>query len=329
MDVNGATIEQIDHDERKREVRDGAGRVTLEEYDERDNPIRVTHPDEKTIARAYNRYSKKISEVNEKGIWTYWDYDETGHLIRMIEAPDTEAERIIEYTYTGNNIRSITRVADGQTLKSATAMTHDAAGNMTSLTDPEGNATIYTHNIMGYMLTRKDPRGNIWSYEYDALGRLTRMTDPLNNIASMEYDAMGNRILTVDPNGNETRLEYDLNDNLIKTVDAMGSETRFKYNNDGKLTRQIDPEGSELWHSYDSHGRLARTIDGAGNEIGIVYPDGVNSGCTSCSGGMDQPMRVDYPTFSKEFEYDRNNRLNKEIRPMGQETITVETIGEI
>ena len=52
-------------------------------------------------------------------------------------------------------------------------------------------------------------------------------------------------------------------------------------------------------------------IDGNGNQIAMEYGDATGSGCSSCSaagGASNQPSRITYPTFAKEFLYDKRGR---------------------
>ena len=42
---------------------------------------------------------------------------------------------------------------------------YDSLGNMTSITDPEGNITRFTsHDSMGNVLTKVDARDKTWTY---------------------------------------------------------------------------------------------------------------------------------------------------------------------
>jgi RHS repeat-associated protein len=136
----------------------------------------------------------------------------------------------------------------------------------------------------------------------------------------MFYDGAGNKIKEIDAQDKEKRFEYDNRDNLIKTtavIDPATPEnnivTVFEYNTDNKVIKQTDAQGKMIYYQYDSEGRLTKTIDGNGNEISVEYSDTDSSGCSSCSGGsVDQPSRVIYPTFSKEFVYDARSRKTKE-----------------
>ena len=122
---------------------------------------------------------------------------------------------------------------------------------------------------------------------------------------------MGKKTKEVDAGGNEKSYEYDEKNNLIKVTDDLGNITRFEYDADGKLLQQIDPEGKAIHYEYDPDGRLLKTIDGNGNQIAMEYADATGSGCSSCSGSggaSNQPSRITYPTFAKEFLYDKRGR---------------------
>ena len=135
----------------------------------------------------------------------------------------------------------------------------------------------------------------------------------IKNTTEFFYDEVGNKIREVDAETKEKTYEYDGDDNLIKSTDGALNETLFGYNTDGKLTRQTDAEGKEIHYQYDSEGRLTKTIDGNGNEIVMEYDDTPGTGCSSCSGGSaNQPSRVQYPTFAREFVYDVRGRKTQE-----------------
>lgn len=66
-------------------------------------------------------------------------------------------------------------------------------------------------------------------------------------------------------------------------------------------------------YQYDSEGRLIKTIDGNGNEIVMQYDDASGTDCPSCSGGStDQPSRIQYATFAKQFAYDVRGKKTQE-----------------
>ena len=279
----------------------------------------MIYPDGSEASYEYDlRFNKRSKETDERGVITEYEYDDLGNMTRKVEAVGTDSERVTEYTYDGEGYQlTIKRLGDNNTADATTTMQYDASGNMTSVTDSEGNTTQFTsHDSMGNVLTKEDARGKTWTYEYDVMGRLTKITDPLNNFTQLFYDAVGNKTREVDAEGKEKLYNYDERNNLIKVTDALGNETLFEYNTDGKMTKQIDAEGKVVLYEYDNEGRLIKTTDGNGNEIQMEYDDTTGGGCSSCSGGnTGQPSKVTYPTFSKDYSYDLRGRktLEKDV----------------
>jgi RHS repeat-associated protein len=323
VNVNGRTIRSIAKDGRNLIITDDIGDITRKEFDEWDNLTKVIYPDGSTAAYEYEHtFNRRTREIDENGIITEFEYDGSGNLTRKVEASGSADERVTEYTYDADgNLLTTRRIGDADTVEALTVMEYDAHGNLTSLTDPESNGTRFTsYDIMGNVLAKEDARDKTWTYEYDDAGRLKTTTDPFTNITQMFYDGAGNKIKEIDAEGTEKLFEYDVRDNLIKTTAVTDPEnpesnsvTVFEYNSDSNLTKQTDAEGKMIYYQYDSEGRLTKTIDGNGNEISVEYSDTAGSGCSSCSGGsVDQPSRVIYPTFAKEFVYDARSRKTQE-----------------
>jgi len=335
VDINGRTVEKIAKDGRNLLVTDEQGHVTRKEYDEWDNLTQVIYPDGTFVATEYeHKFNKAIKQTDENGKVTEYEYDDAGYLTRKIEAVGTAFERVTEYTYDADgNLLTTKRLADANTAEALTVMTYDLSGNLTSITDPEGGVTRFTgHDAMGNVLTKEDARGKEWTYEYDAAGRLESVTDPIlnavepyRNVTRFYYDEAGNQIRQVNSQGKETLYDYDENNNLKLVTDPAGNQAAFEYDADNKLIRQVDAEGKEIRYEYDLDGRLLKTIDGNGNEIAMEYGDANGSGCSSCSGGAsNQPSRITYPTFAKEFVYDKRGRktIEKDVLSDAQTYLT-------
>jgi uncharacterized protein RhaS with RHS repeats len=64
---------------------------------------------------------------------------------------------------------------------------------------------------------------------------------------------------------------------------------------------------------YDNEGRLLKTVDGNGNETRMEYTQSV-PGCSSCSGGggSAQPSKTVFPTFERDYAYDKRGRKTME-----------------
>ena len=313
VDINGRTVRKIVKDGRNLLITDERANITRKEFDEWGNLSRVVYPDGSTVSYEYeHKFNQRVSSTAERGTRTEYSYDNSGNLVSKIEAKGSSAQRETRFTHDSEgNVVSAKRVADAMTAEALTVMEYDALGNVSAITDPEGNIMRFTHDAVGNVLTKTDANGKVWAYAYDNAGRLVTATDPLAHTTSFAYDAIGNKVREVDAEGRQKFFVYDEHNRLISSTDTAGNVTRFEYNVDGKLTRRIDPEGKSVHFDYDSEGHLIKAIDGNGNQTQLEYGGG-SSGCSSCPAPLDQPAKIVYPTFAKEFNYDSRGRKIEE-----------------
>ena len=158
---------------------------------------------------------------------------------------------------------------------------------------------------MGNALKIKDKEGNIWESSYNLTGWLLTETDPKVNVTEYKYDKTGNRIETIYKDKTSTHYQFDT-DNRLRTVkDHLGNIDSYDYYPSGELRTKTDASGRKTHLEYDRRGRIYKNIDGNGNVIEYEYADEGASG----SGGLQQPSRIIYPTYSVELRYDRRNRM--------------------
>ncbi|WP_460633053.1 RHS repeat domain-containing protein, partial [Leifsonia lichenia] len=70
---------------------------------------------------------------------------------------------------------------------------YDAKGNMSSMTDPAGNAWSWTHDMLGRQATSNDPDSGLTINAYDLGGRLTASKDARGVTLAYTYDALDRR----------------------------------------------------------------------------------------------------------------------------------------
>ena len=128
-------------------------------------------------------------------------------------------------------------------------MTHDAAGNVTSVTDARGKTATMTYDSLSRLTQLSWPTGTPITFQYDGgttpvapnIGKLTRITDESGS-TSFAYNAFG-RIVTKTQVTNAKTLTnsyaYGTSGN------AMGQLTSFTY-----------PSGMRVNYGYDSQGRV-------------------------------------------------------------------------
>lgn len=302
-DRNGRTIALVKTDQRNRIRVDSRGKETVTEYDDWDNPLKVTYPDGASVRFEYDRWGNVTRQVDANGNGTVNEYDDQGSLIRRTEAVGVAAERITEYTYDQyGQLLTVKGVADEHTAESVTTVTYDDWGNLLTLTDPEGGITTSTYDVQGNAITRTDPRGKLWRQGYDPNGQLVSETDPLNRTTGYTYDKVGNLLTETDARNNATTHAYDFRDNRISTTDPLGNTTRYQHDNDDYLIAVTDARGHTDRTEYDMDGRLVAQIDAVGNRIEYRHGDGANGDT------FDLLVGVQYPTYLQTFEYDQRGR---------------------
>ena len=315
VSINGRVIRKIEKDGRTQIITDENGYVTRKQYDEWDNLIETLYPDGSKILYEYDPVFHKASKIiSPSGVATEIVYNDIGLPVKITEASGTSEELVKEYSYDqSGRLTDIRLLADDLSEETRCSMDYDAAGNMIRVSDPMGAETQFDYNGLGQMISVTDPLGGRYSYAYDAKGRIVETTNPLGLKTVYERDAVGNLLKEIGPDGFEQKFEYNARNHLISSTDEQGNTARYNRSFDGKVLSTIDPEGVTVSYEYDDSGRLVKTIDGNGNEIHMEYGEGSVYGCSSCAGGrVGQPMRIEYPTFTKTFTYDAMGRKTSE-----------------
>ena len=186
----------------------------------------------------------------------------------------------------------------GQPASAGTKVVYDAAGRITSTTDPLGRTTSYTYTTDGQPATRTDPTGAVTTNTYDpATGQLKTVTAEASNGAttttgytyvpagspgaglvktltnesgtvSYGYDADGNRTSISYPDGTRISDSYDDRGLLQTSTDITGAVTSYHYNPDTTLHDAVQVRGevtlASVSYTYDGLGRLATLTRGNG-----------------------------------------------------------------
>ncbi len=133
-------------------------------------------------------------------------------------------------------------------------------GDLTTITDPNGNATRRLFDAGGRLRGVIDPRGSLTRYDYDPLNNLTQITDPATKIVTFGYDENSNLTSVNDqrktPNGQAT-YGYDNMDRLSSRTDPTARvETFTNYDFAGHVGRYTDRRGKVTDFTYDALGRI-------------------------------------------------------------------------
>jgi RHS repeat-associated protein len=291
---------------------DERGYVTTFDYDQLGRQVRVTDPAPSgqtagTWVTEYDLAGEKLAGVDPTGARSQATYDDLGRQITATQIerkPATAAYTTkMEYDDAG---RLVKQTAPGDNNSKVTGFTVNAAGEVTSVTDPATNKTTMAYDLAGRLVKSTDPNGNATTAEYDLAGRKIAAKDLKDLNASgtvlrtygYGYDAAGNQTSATSPEGHITKQTFDaLNrpTSLIEPVSASESmTTSFGYDAAGARTRLTDGRGNATWTSYNSLG-LTETVtepsttahpnladrtwthiyDAAGNQVATIQPGGV------------------------------------------------------
>ena len=195
--------------------------------------------------------------------------------------------RKFTFNYTGTPSR-LTSVSDGtRTVSYGYSTTYNSKGDLTTLTDPDGNTSTYiydtNHEITAYLdaqsrlvvnniydsqghLTTQYTQGNTnktWHIYWS--GWQTTELDPANSETKYLYDDQGRLTSVVDPLGYKTSTCYDGQNHIAQTVSPLNETNRFIYDGNNNLIQSIDPLNFTNQFVYDNTNNLVKTIDPRGN----------------------------------------------------------------
>ena len=145
---------------------------------------------------------------------------------------------------------------------------YNAAGQVTRITDPLGEATTITY--AGTSKTVTDPENHATVYEYgDLPGLPTRVTDALGHAAVYAYDACGRLTSVVFNLTRNHTYTYDGVDNVLTENHPETGLISYAYDTRNLLTSKTWG-GSTLGFGYDMSKRLCQTTATTGGVIDIV-----------------------------------------------------------
>ncbi|MBC1796930.1 hypothetical protein HCA55_09325 [Listeria booriae] len=120
-------------------------------------------------------------------------------------------------------------------------------------------------NAAGQMLTEKDPNGNVLTYTYNLAGNPEKVVvdaDGLKLSTTTSYEA-NNLIKEVSPKGQEETYTYDADGNVTSVTDPYGMEN-YTYNENNDVTSMTDTENKTTTVAYDDADAVSETNQSGG-----------------------------------------------------------------
>jgi RHS repeat-associated protein len=333
VDENGHELDFVyDADGRQLAVRDALGHEWDAVY-QNDHVVKFTDPLGHSTSYQYDAAGRLVQQTDALGGVTTYTYDGDNRLLKQVD-PFGLATK---YTYDG----------DGRVLKvnvqgspdPETLYLYDVAGNLLSVTDPNGNEIAFAYNSLNQVITETDALGGQQSFAYDAAGNLTShtdanghttayaydgknrlisRTDALGNVESWTYDGMDNVTSVTDANGHSTQSTYDLRNHLVAQQDAAGDVTHYAYDPVGNLISETDPNGHTTTYTYNA----INFVTAETNAIG-----GVRHSTHDAAGNLT--TTTDELGRTTQYGYDALNRLTSVTdAAAGVTQYTYNTVGQ-
>ncbi|UXI68217.1 hypothetical protein [Tahibacter amnicola] len=271
-------------------------------------------------------------------------YDKAGRVVRSKDGNGT----LTDYVYNERGwlkSRTVRHHATGlisPSLDATTSFGHDAAGNITRVTQPDGAYLDYIYDTAYRLTDIVDILGGRIHYTLDAAGNRTGEDtfdtgNSLKRTVARQFDQLNRLKKSLNasnvPTFNSEVFNdglvngYDVNGNLVRYVDGLGSQTFRSYDPLNRLVTTVqdysgtDPETSNATsvYGYDVLDNLTSVTDPDVLTTTYVY-DGlnklveINSPDTGYSSyGYDKAgnriRRTDNRGITTNFTYDRLNRL--------------------
>jgi YD repeat-containing protein len=166
----------------------------------------------------------------------------------------------------------------------------DDDGNVVEITDSVGQNTAIAYDETGVITGITDRAGRVSQYRYDSEGRLTHYADPASHTTEYHYSAGDNLTELIDAGGQAWAFSYDALGRVIRIMDPLGDATEFTYQ-DG-TTKVTDANGHDTVYRLDDAGKLQERIDPSGHSTRFTWDAFYN--LTSIASPLNHETRLDW-----------------------------------
>ncbi len=129
-----------------------------------------------------------------------------------------------------------------RTLTDGTENNFNSSGQETSTVDRDGNTTTFGYTS-GQLTTITDMNGQVTALAYNSSGQLASITDPANRTATLAYS--GNQLTSItDPANDVWDYAYDSANDLTTLTDPNNHATTFSYNFADRVSGVTQADGT-------------------------------------------------------------------------------------
>jgi RHS repeat-associated protein len=241
------------------------------EYDEVGRTTRQTHPDGTSLQFRYDTdgTSTWVTTTNERGHDKTVRSDAYGRVTEVFERDQADAQAVI-VTYTYDAAGDLLTITDPD--GNVTTNTWDLLGDLRAVDDPDLGRRTYTYDLDGDLKTETDAQNRTLAYTYDPLDRPHTKTYPSGQQVTWAYDEPGHgagqgQLTSVTdpsaagcPQDHSEDLTYDLNGQVTSQTNCVAGRAYtmgFGYDQLGRPTQVTYPGSQTVSYTYGTAGQLA------------------------------------------------------------------------
>jgi RHS repeat-associated protein len=329
-----------------------AGHTTSYQISASGQPVQITDAKGQKTQLSWDNDNNVTSLTEDNGAKTTWTWDQnTGYPLTMTGAQaNHDGTAGTTYTYNTGLSGHIADLASILTPQQRLwTFGYDANGNLTSVTDPDGNApgatpgsytTHYTHYTpqlppFGELHTAQDANGNTTTYaNYDPNGYPQTITDPLNHAWTYSYDARGNVLTSADPFQDTTSYSYDVfgrpgqvvvPKNHNATPPVMITIPAPVYDGNDNVKKSFDATGAETDYTQNANDQLtSKTLppdDSAGTLRKYTYSYDLRGNLTAATEPNGNAPGATPGSYTTSYGYDNINEPTSVTDAANDQTI--------
>ena len=188
--------------------------------------------------REFDEHHQIVKEISNTGVVTTIDRDEYGTITRIDYGDGTEM-----------------------------MVTPGAWGEPAQITGRDGLITEYEVDAAGMVTSITDPLGVVTRFEYEwrVTGIVPKATITPNGLThTTECDNAGRPVASTDPTGRRSSVTRDVRGLVTEVIDPVGNVTTIEYSPEGWVTKVMNPDGSKRSATYDGEGNLIEAMNEAG-----------------------------------------------------------------
>jgi RHS repeat-associated protein len=293
-----STSASYDPSDRKERSLDTAGNTTAYQYDSAGNVLKITNPDNYSLAFEYDANNHVIKAYDQANHSVSRTLDLDGKP-RTITDPNNNTVRYVYYDSTGDGrLKTVTDAANH-----STTYGYDLNGNPTSVTITGNDGTTTRTTLT----------------QYDELNRPIRIVGPqytdtilgaIRPVTKYVYDTLGNRTQVL------ANYTTDLT-GLGTAQDNLKTQVTDAFDDFGRNIKETDPLGKFWSTTYDSNNNVTQVIDAKNQITSYIWGYGHQLTSRTATGDaigyarntLGQVLIAQSPTVTYRYSYDPAHRL--------------------